>query len=61
MSDMAVTSVDVVVPVYNAPVLTRRCIDSVISYLGKSIEHIYIQDDASNTETCEMLDNLPYE
>jgi GT2 family glycosyltransferase len=61
MSDMAVTSVDVVVPVYNAPVLTRRCIDSVISYLGKSIEHIYIQDDASNTETREMLDNLPYE
>ena len=58
---MAVKSVDVVVPVYNAPVLTRRCIDSVISYLGKSIEHIYIQDDASDTETREMLDNLPYE
>jgi len=61
MSDMAVTSVDVVVPVYNAPVLTRRCIDSVISCLGKSIDHIYIQDDASDTETREMLDNLPYE
>jgi GT2 family glycosyltransferase len=61
MSEMAVPSVDVVIPVYNAPVLTRRCIDSVVSCLGKSIEHIYIQDDASNTETREMLDSLRYE
>ena len=61
MSEIVVPSVDVVIPVYNAPVLTRRCIDSVISYLGKSIEHIYIQDDASNTETSEMLDSLPYQ
>lgn len=61
MSEMAVPSVDVVIPVYNAPVLTRRCIDSVVSCLGKSIAHIYIQDDASGIETREMLDNLPYE
>ncbi len=60
MNDMAVPSVDVVIPVYNAPVLTRRCIDSVVSYLGKSISHIYIQDDASDDETRKMLDDLQY-
>ncbi len=60
MNDMAVPSVDVVIPVYNAPVLTRRCIDSVVSYLGKSISHIYIQDDASDDETRKMLDDLRY-
>jgi len=54
-------SVDVIIPVYNAPELTRRCIDSVITYLGESIRAIYIQDDASNNETCEMLDSLLYE
>lgn len=54
-------SIDVVIPVYNAPELTRRCIDSVVACLGRSIEHIYIQDDASGTETRQMLDHLPYE
>lgn len=53
-------SIDVVIPVYNAPELTRRCIDSVVACLGQSIEHIYIQDDASGTETRQMLDHLPY-
>jgi len=53
-------TVDVVIPVYNAPLLTRRCIDSVVKHLGSSIRKIYIQDDASNPETCAMLDNLLY-
>ena len=61
MSEFVAPSVDVVIPVYNAPVLTRRCIDSVVSCLSQSIEHIYIQNDASNTETREMLDSLPYD
>jgi GT2 family glycosyltransferase len=61
MSEIVVPSIDVVIPVYNAPVLTRRCIDSAVSCLSESIEHIHIQDDASNTETREMLDDLPYE
>lgn len=52
--------VDVIIPVYNAPELTRRCIDSMITYLGQSIRTIYIQDDASDNETREMLDNLLY-
>jgi GT2 family glycosyltransferase len=61
MSEIVAPSIDVVIPVYNAPVLTRRCIDSVVSCLSESIEHIYIQNDASNTETHEMLDSLPYD
>ena len=54
-------SIDVVIPVYNAPELTRRCIDSVVTCLGRSIGYIYIQDDASDPETRQMLDSLPYE
>ncbi|MDQ3187164.1 MAG: glycosyltransferase family 2 protein [Pseudomonadota bacterium] len=57
----ATPSIDVVIPVYNAPALTRHCIDSVVTCLGQSIEHIYIQDDASDAETHQMLDHLPYE
>jgi GT2 family glycosyltransferase len=57
---LSVPSIDVVIPVYNAPELTRRCIDSVVACLGRSIEHIYIQDDASGAETRQMLDHLPY-
>lgn len=53
-------SIDVVIPVYNAPALTRRCIDSVVGRLGRSIRRIHIQDDASGIETREMLDNLPF-
>lgn len=52
--------VDIIIPVYNAPALTRRCIDSVATHLGKSIQKILIQDDASDNETREMLDRLPY-
>ncbi|MEK7303118.1 MAG: glycosyltransferase, partial [Pseudomonadota bacterium] len=54
-------SVDVVIPVYNAPELTKRCIDSVVTHLGQSIGTVYIQDDASDTETREMLGSLGYE
>ncbi len=54
-------SIDVVIPVYNAPALTRHCIDSVVACLSNSIRHIYVQDDASDVETGLMLDQLPYE
>ena len=61
MNETVVPSIDVVIPVYNAPELTRRCIDSAVSCLSESIEHIYIQNDASNIETREMLDSLSYD
>ncbi|WP_300294654.1 glycosyltransferase, partial [Nitrosomonas sp.] len=40
-------TIDVIIPVYNAPDLTRRCIDSIVTHLGQSIRRIIIQDDAS--------------
>jgi len=61
MNELAVLSVDVVIPVYNAPELTKRCIDSVVRHLGQSIGAIYIQDDASAIETRAMLDSLHHE
>ena len=61
MNELAVLSVDVVIPVYNAPELTRRCIDSVVRHLGQSIGAIYIQDDTSAIETRAMLDSLHHE
>ena len=61
MNTLVASSVDVIIPVYNAPELTRRCIDSAVTVLGQSIRTIYIQDDASDTETCAMLDHLCYQ
>ena len=53
-------SIDVVIPVYNAPALTKRCIDSVVTQFGSSIQTIHVQNDASDSETREMLDSLSY-
>lgn len=61
ISKSAIPPIDVVIPVYNAPELTRRCVDSIVAHLGRSIRYIYIQDDASDAATREMLDQLPYE
>jgi len=60
MNEPIAPSIDVIIPVYNAPLLTKRCIDSVITYLAQTIRTIYIQDDESGNETREMLDSLPY-
>lgn len=60
MNQFAAPAIDVVIPAYNAPELTKRCIDSVVTHLGQSIGTIYIQDDASGAETRAMLDGLPY-
>ena len=61
MNTPVAPSVDVIIPVYNAPELTKRCIDSVVTNLSQSIRTIYVQDDASDTETCAMLDHLCYQ
>ena len=60
MRKSTLQSIDVVIPVYNAPILTRRCIDSVVSMLGRLIQYIHVQDDASDAQTSEMLDGLTY-
>lgn len=60
MTDCAGFTVDVVIPVYNSLELTQRCIASVITHLGAAIGNLYVQDDASDAVTHEMLDTLPY-
>lgn len=60
MMSTAAPTIDVVIPVYNAPELTKRCIDSVVAHLGSSIQTIHVQDDASDADTRGMLDSLPY-
>ncbi len=60
MNEPIAPSIDVIIPVYNAPLLTKRCIDSVITHLVQTIRTIYIQNDGSDNETREMLDSLPY-
>lgn len=60
MSTLTAFAIDVIIPVYNAPELSRRCIDSVVAYLGSSIRTIYIQNDASGSQTRAMLNGLPY-
>ena len=58
MNSLNDLSIDVVIPVYNAPLHTKKCIDSVLTHLDRTIGTIHIQDDASSTETRQMLDSL---
>lgn len=60
MSGLRSEAVDVVIPVHNAPELTRRCIDAVFRHLRGSVRRVWIQDDASDAETRAMLRALPY-
>jgi N-acetylglucosaminyl-diphospho-decaprenol L-rhamnosyltransferase len=61
MNELAMPSVDVVIPVYNSPELTKRCINSVVTHIGQGIRRINIHDDASNAQTRMMLDNLQHD
>jgi GT2 family glycosyltransferase len=53
-------AVDVVMPVYNAPELTRRAIDSVFAALGARVSELVAWDDASDAPTRELLDSLQH-
>jgi GT2 family glycosyltransferase len=55
---MSRTPVDVVIPVYNAPRLTRRCVESLLAHLGPRLGDVHLQDDASDPPTAQMLDLL---
>lgn len=61
MNNSIAPLVDVVIPVFNAPEFTKRCVDSVITHIGSAIQYVLIQDDASDRETHDMLDHLPYQ
>ena len=53
-------AVDVVIPVYNAPDLTRRAIDSLYARIGDRIAGLVAWDDGSDPPTREMLDSLSH-
>jgi len=55
-----VNKVDIIIPVYNAPEYTRRCIASLYEHVSKYIHKLIIYDDASDNETAKMLDDLDY-
>lgn len=49
---------DVVIPVWNAPAETRRCVDALYRHAGSRLGRVRIEDDASEPETARMLDAL---
>jgi len=51
-------TVDVVIPVYNAPAATRACIESLYAHAGHRLGSVYVHDNASGPETARMLDAL---
>jgi GT2 family glycosyltransferase len=58
--DAALAPIDVVIPVYNAPELTRRCIASLYRCIGPRLGQVLVHDNASGAETRAMLDALDY-
>jgi N-acetylglucosaminyl-diphospho-decaprenol L-rhamnosyltransferase len=50
--------IDVVIPVYNAPEATLRCIESLYKHSSAHLNRVLIEDDASAPEVARMLDGL---
>ncbi len=50
--------IDVVIPVYNAADLTRRCIETLCKHCSRWLGTVHVYDDASALETRRMLDEL---
>lgn len=52
-------SVSIIIPVYNKPVYTFNCIKSIIGHTSDTISYeVIVVDNASDSETKEMLDNI---
>lgn len=60
MLENDVFEVDVIIPVYNAPEITRKCIDSLYAHLGDRVREVHIHDNASDLLTARMLDGLKH-
>jgi GT2 family glycosyltransferase len=51
-------AVDVVIPVYNSPELTRRCVESIYARIAHRVGDVFVHDNASDAPTRDMLDSL---
>ncbi len=60
LQDASHAPIDVVIPVYNAPELTRRCLESLYREVGSQLGHVYVHDNASGAETRALLDALEF-
>lgn len=52
------TTVDVIIPVHDAPELTQRCIRSVLATRDRARHRLILVDDGSSEETREMLERF---
>ncbi len=52
--------IDIVIPVYNNPTGTKKCIDSIYEFMPHVINKVYIHDNVSDKETIDMLKQLHY-
>jgi GT2 family glycosyltransferase len=52
--------IDVVIPVFNAPDLTRICIETLYRHCAEWLGNVHVYDDASDRATACMLDELRF-
>jgi N-acetylglucosaminyl-diphospho-decaprenol L-rhamnosyltransferase len=52
--------IDIVIPVYNNPVGTKKCIDSIYAHIPHVLNKVYVHDNVSEPETIDMLKQLDY-
>lgn len=54
---MATNSVDIIIPVYNEPLLTKNCLESIVAHSDSPYRLILI-DNASGEETVKLLEDF---
>ncbi len=52
--------IDIIIPVFNNHIGTKKCIDSIYEHIPNLINKIYVHDNVSDDETIQMLKSLDY-
>ncbi len=52
--------VDIIIPVFNNLIGTKKCIDSIYHHIPNVLNTLFVYDDVSKEETREMLKSLDY-